>query len=116
MIRVCEPGGTVLIADVCVRDEYSAQCDRMEKFRDNSHVHAITETEFATIFQRLGFSDLKQSGYSLDAEVVSLLDASSHSSSHRKEIMNMIKSYIAVDNLGINARYERDHLVFTLPI
>jgi ubiquinone/menaquinone biosynthesis C-methylase UbiE len=116
MIRVCKPGGTVLVADVCVPDENSAQYDRMEKFRDNSHVHALTESEFVKIFQLSGLMDLKQAEYGLDTEVNHLLDASSHSPSDREKIMDMITSDVGVNSLGVNARYERDNLVFTFPI
>jgi len=116
MLRVCKPGGTVLVADVCVQDEHSAQYDRMEKYRDNSHVHALTKSEFAKIFQLSGLTDLKQAEYGLDREVEHLLDASSHSLSDREKIMNMITSDVGVNNLGVNAQYEGDHLVFTFPI
>jgi len=45
MARVCAPGGRVLVADVCVAEEHSADYDRMEIMRDDSHVHALTERE-----------------------------------------------------------------------
>lgn len=116
MIRVCKPGGRVLVADVCVKDEHSAEYDRMEKLRDNSHVHALTESEFTNIFQLSGLTDVKRSGYGLDTEVGHLLDASTHSSSDRGKIMEIITSDIGVNKLGINARYDGEHLVFTFPI
>lgn len=116
MIRVCKPGGRLLIADVCVKDEHSAEYDRMEKIRDESHVHALTESEFTKMFQLSGLTDIKQSGYGLDTEVKSLLSASSHTPSDREEVMNMITADIGVNNLGINARYEGELLMFTFPI
>ena len=116
MIRVCKPGGRVLVADVCVKDEKSCEYDRMEKLRDNSHVHALTESEFTEIFQFSGLIDLEQAEYGLDTEVDHLLDASSHSPSDREQIIDMITSDIGVDNLGVNTRYAGDHLVFTFPI
>ena len=116
MIRVCSPGGRVLVADVCVREEHSDEYDRMEKLRDESHVHALTEPEFAGMFGLSGLTGLKRSGYGLDTEVESLLNASSHTASDRGKILDMINSDIGVNNLGINARRENDRLIFTFPI
>lgn len=116
MIRVCSPGGRVLVADVCVREGHSEEYDRMEKLRDDSHVHALTESEFAGMFGLSGLTGLKRSGYRLHTEVESLLDASSHTSSDGEKILDMINSDIGVNNLGINARRENDRLIFTFPI
>jgi len=116
MIRVCKPGGRVLVADVCVKDEHSTKYDRMEKIRDDSHVHALTESEFTEMLQLSGLTDIKRSGYGLDTEVKSLLSASSHTPSDSEEVLNMITTDIGVDNLGINARYEGEQLMFTFPI
>ena len=116
MIRVCKPSGRVLIADVCVKDEHSAEYDRMEKMRDESHVHALTESEFTKMFQLSGLKNLKRNDYGLDTDVESLLNASSHTPLDREEIMNMITVDIGVNNLGINARLEGKQLMFTFPI
>lgn len=116
MIRVCSPGGRVMVADVCVGEEHSEVYDAMEKLRDASHVHALTEPEFTNMFVRSGLKDLKRSGYGLDADVESLLDASSHSPLERKRILDMIEADIGVNEIGINARYEGGRLTFTFPI
>ena len=116
MIRVCAPGGRVLVADVCVREGHSDEYDRMEKMRDDSHVHALTESEFSDMFSRAGLGGLKRSGYGLDADVESLLNASSHAPEQREQILDMINSDTGVNNIGINARREAGRLTFTFPI
>ena len=116
MIRVCGPGGRVLVADVCVREEHSEEYDRMEKMRDDSHVHALTEPEFTGMFARSGLTELKRSGYGLHTAAESLLDESSHAPEQRQRILEMITSDIGVDNIGINARIEGGKLTFTFPI
>jgi len=116
MIRVCAPGGRVLVADVCVAEEHSAEYDRMEKLRDDSHVHALTNKEFTEMFLRSGLTELKQSGYGLDTEVDHLLESSSPEPGGREKIREMIISDIGVNRLGINSRFEEGKLVFTFPI
>jgi ubiquinone/menaquinone biosynthesis C-methylase UbiE len=45
MLRVCRPGGRIVIRDVTPADDKSAAYDRMERLRDPSHVHALTPGE-----------------------------------------------------------------------
>lgn len=116
MIRVCSPGGRVLVADVFVAEEHSERYDAMEKMRDDSHVHALTEPEFSQMFAESGLTGLKRSRYGLHADAECLLDASSHSPQVRKQILDMISSDVGVNDIGINARYENRKLTFTFPI
>jgi ubiquinone/menaquinone biosynthesis C-methylase UbiE len=52
MIRVCRPGGRVMVADVAVESARSDFYDRLEIMRDPSHTHALTHEEFAALFQQ----------------------------------------------------------------
>jgi SAM-dependent methyltransferase len=45
MVRVCRPGGRILIKDVTPAPEKVARYDAMEKMRDPSHTHALTVEE-----------------------------------------------------------------------
>jgi len=116
MVRVCRPGGRVLVADVCVAEECSEGYDRMEKLRDDSHAHALTGPELSRMFESSGLEDFKYGAYGLDADVEHLLDASSHPPENRAQVMAMIEGDVGVDALGINARRENGRLKFTFPI
>ena len=116
MVRVCIPGGRVLVADVCVKEEHSEGYDRMEKLRDDSHVHALTESEFTGMFRGSGLTELKRSGYTLDTEVEKLLGSSSSNPGDREKVRGMIAEDIGVNGLGINARHEDGIIKFTFPI
>ena len=116
MVRVCKPGGRVLVADVCVAEEASAEYDRMEQLRDDSHAHALTGPEFSRLFEESGLEDVKYGAYGLDADVEHLLDASSHEPANRAKVIAILEGDIGVDALGINARRENGRLMFTFPI
>ena len=116
MVRVCKPGGRVLVADVCVADEHSAEYDRMEMMRDDSHVHALTESELTYMFRSSGLTEHKRSGYGLDTEVDHLLESSSTKPGDGEKVREMIISDIGVNRLGINSRFEEEKLMFTFPI
>lgn len=116
MVRVCKPGGRVLVADVCVAEESSGEYDRMEKLRDDSHAHALTGPELSRMFESSGLEDLKYGAYGLDADVEHLLDASSHPPENRARVLEILEGDIELDALGINARRENGRLKFTFPI
>lgn len=116
MVRVCMPRGRVLVADVCVKEEHSAEYDRMEIMRDDSHVHALTENEFTDMLSRSGLTELKRSAYGLDTEVDHLLESSSHKPGDGRKVREIIVSDIGVNRLGINSRYKDGKLMFTFPI
>ncbi len=116
MVRVCTPGGRVLVADVCVADENSGDYDRMEKLRDDSHVHDLTESEFTVMFRGSGLTDLKRSVYGLDTEVEKLLASSSPGPGNDEKVRKMKTADIGVNRLGIDARYDNGKLTSTFPI
>ena len=51
MIRVCQPNGTLLIADVALPTPHTELYDHMEKLRDPSHVHALSQQEWEDLLQ-----------------------------------------------------------------
>jgi ubiquinone/menaquinone biosynthesis C-methylase UbiE len=54
MMRVCKPGGRVLVADVGIAPDKSEAYDKLEMIRDHSHVHALTTEEFEELFMTSG--------------------------------------------------------------
>src|SRR5262249_53194869 len=54
MVRVCRPGGRVMVADVFTTSpEQAAAYDRLEKWRDPSHTHALQLSELGALFAGL---------------------------------------------------------------
>jgi ubiquinone/menaquinone biosynthesis C-methylase UbiE len=49
LARVCRPGGRIAVRDVTPEAEKSAAYDRMERLRDPSHTHALTQDELAAL-------------------------------------------------------------------
>ncbi|HET6418574.1 MAG TPA: methyltransferase domain-containing protein [Geobacteraceae bacterium] len=116
MIRVCRPGGRVMVADVAVPTSKSEAYDRLEVMRDPSHTHALTQDEFAALFLRSGLCACRQSAYGVDIELETQLRASFPNTGDEPELREMIINDIGVDNLGINARREVDKVMYTVPI
>ncbi len=116
MLRVCRPGGRVMVADVAVESSKSELYDRLEIMRDPSHTHALTHEEFAALFQHSGLLDCRQSAYGVDIELETQLRASFPKSGDEPKLRNMVTNDIGIDSLGINARTEDDKVMYTVPI
>jgi ubiquinone/menaquinone biosynthesis C-methylase UbiE len=116
MIRVCRPGGRVMVADVAVESAKSEFYDRLEIMRDPSHVHALTLEEFAALFQHSGLLDCRQRAYGVDIELETQLRASFPNAGDEPKLRELIKSDIGINNLGINARNEDAKVIYTVPI
>ena len=116
MIRVCRPGGRVLVADVAVDPAKSAAYDRMEIMRDPSHTHALTTEEFSSLFLGSGLVDCRQSAYDVEIELEAQLRASFPKPGDTERLREMVTADIGVDSLGINSRRQGDTVVYTVPI
>jgi ubiquinone/menaquinone biosynthesis C-methylase UbiE len=116
MIRVCKPGGRVLVADVAVDPSKSAAYDHLEKLRDPSHAHALTREEFARLFTNSGLKDCRQGAYGVEIELEGQLKASFPNAGDEPIIRKMVTDDIGKDQLGINVRRENGQIIYTVPI
>jgi ubiquinone/menaquinone biosynthesis C-methylase UbiE len=116
MIRVCRPGGLVMVADVAMESSKSESYDRLEIMRDPSHTHALTHEEFAALFQHSSLLDCRQSAYGVDIELETQLRASFPNPGDEPKLRDMVTSDIGIDYLGINARREDEKVMYTVPI
>jgi SAM-dependent methyltransferase len=116
MIRVCRPGGRVLVADVAMPPAKAAAYDRLEILRDPSHTHALTTEEFAALFRDSGLIDCRQSAYGVDIELEAQMKASFPKEGDEPKVRDLIVSDIGVDAIGIKARQEGDRVLYTVPI
>jgi ubiquinone/menaquinone biosynthesis C-methylase UbiE len=116
MIRVCAPGGRVMVADVAVESAKAAAYDRLEILRDPSHTHALTQEAFAALFRDSGLADCRQSAYGVDIELETQLKASFPKPGDEEILRSMVTDDVGVDALGINARRVDGSVVYTVPI
>lgn len=116
MIRVCRPGGRVLVADVIMDPEKSAAYDLLELMRDPSHTHALTTPEFQELFSGAELNACRQSGYHVEIELEAQLRASFPKPGDTERLRKMITDDIGRDVLGIAPRRITEGVVYRVPI
>jgi ubiquinone/menaquinone biosynthesis C-methylase UbiE len=116
MIRVCKRGARLIVADVAIPAKKSAAYDRLEKLRDPSHTHALTEDEFTELFASSGLHDCRYTTYGVDIELETQLKASFPKAEDERVIREMVTSDIGLDSFSINARWDNDKVIYTVPV
>jgi ubiquinone/menaquinone biosynthesis C-methylase UbiE len=116
MIRVCRPGGRVMVADVAMEPSKAAAYDRLEIMRDPSHTHALTTEEFAALFLQSGLADCRRSTYGVHIELETQLRASFPRPGDKEKLRQIVTADIGNNCLGIDARRSGDAVVYTVPI
>jgi ubiquinone/menaquinone biosynthesis C-methylase UbiE len=116
MIRVCKPGGKVMITDVVQLQEKADAFDRLEKLRDPSHVHALTFPEMTTIIASSGLANVKTAQYKVEGELEQQLKASFPNLGDEEKIREMFKADLEHDRMGIDVHLHGNEIRFAVPI
>ena len=116
MIRVCKPGGRVLVADVAMPEEKSAHYDQLELLRDPSHTHALKESEFDSLYQQSGLVSSQYTSYSVELELEAQLKASFPNPGDGDRVRSMVINDIGNNYLGIKAQRISEEVKYSVPI
>ena len=116
MVRVCQPGGRVLIADVSQPQAKVAGYDEIERLRDPSHVHALSRDEFAGLFAKSGLQDLEFAEYKVEMALADQLAASFPVPGGAEQIRAMLQADVGVDRCGVAVRWVGPELHYAVPI
>ena len=118
MVRVCAPGGRVVVADAAVSPDPArgAAFNRMEKLRDPSHVRALSLAELAGLFAPAGLPAPAVTRCEVRAEVEGLLSRSFPEPGDADRIRALFAESLADDALGVGARRIDGAIHFAYPV
>lgn len=118
MIRVCAPGGRMLVADMhtCADSAKGAEFNRMELLRDPSHVRALPVSELQALFPAAGLPEAKITFYELRDELENLLGRSFPNPGDDDKIREIFRTSARDDRLGIPIRLEGTHIRYAYPV
>jgi len=118
MKRVCKPNGNIALIDVIASEdpEKAERFNEMEKLRDSSHVRALPLSEMKLLFSETALSSPKITYYKLKLELESFLQRSFPKDKDEFKIRSLIQETIENDQMGIDAYYEENSIMFTYPI
>lgn len=117
MIRVCAPGGRVVVVDVFTSNpEQGEAYNRLEKMRDPSHVRALAVEELMGLFAALGFREVKTQFYKHEVEMEQFLQRSFPNPGDADKIRTMFVDDLGVDRLGVGAHRRDGQIHYAYPV
>lgn len=116
MVRVCHPGGRVLIADVALPADKVDAYDQAEILRDPSHTHALTLEEFPKLMIDANLQNANLAFYKVELELEQQLAASFPNPDDDEKLRQIFRENIEVDRLGVGAHFRGDEIHYVVPI
>jgi len=118
MVRVCAPGGRVLVIDSCASEDKAkaAAFNRLELLRDPSHVRCLALSEHKSLFAAAGLGEPLVSFYELRDTVTNLLARSFPNPGDDEKIVAMFRGSAADDRLGIPVRLAGEAIEYAYPV
>jgi SAM-dependent methyltransferase len=118
MKRVCTPGGRLVLCDVIVSSNpaTAAAYNQMEKWRDPSHVRALSLLELQKMFDEVGLLHRKETFYNVPFELEYLLKGSFPEPGDADRIRHLFVESLNTDGLGVGARCVEGQIHFAYPI
>jgi ubiquinone/menaquinone biosynthesis C-methylase UbiE len=117
MVRVCSPGGRVVVADVFTSNPEQAEAyNRMEKLRDPSHVRALALEELTDLFSEAGFQNVRTQFYKHEVEMEQVLQRSFPNPGDADRIRKMFVDDLDVNRLGVGAARRGESIHYAYPI
>ncbi|MFL6579792.1 MAG: class I SAM-dependent methyltransferase [Burkholderiales bacterium] len=118
MMRVCAPGGSVLVADMHTSTDAAKATafNRMELLRDPSHVRALPLAELQALFRAAGLLEAKITSYELRDELENLLARSFPNPGDADKIRTLFRTSAQDDRLGIQIAIEGSRILYAYPV
>ncbi len=112
LVRVCRPGGRVVVVDAAVPPDKAAAYDALELIRDPSHVHALDPEALVALVTGAGLREVEAVRYRLTIGLAQTLAASFPAPGGAEQVRALVEGDIGVDQLGIGAWKEADGTVW----
>jgi ubiquinone/menaquinone biosynthesis C-methylase UbiE len=117
MVRVCSPGGRVVVVDVFTSSPEQAEAfNRMEKLRDPSHARALSLEELTGLFHESGLQNTRRHFYKHEFGLDQVLKGSFPNPGDEETIRRLFEDDLGLDRLGLGIQGGGDGIHFAYPI
>jgi hypothetical protein len=106
----------VAVIDVYTTSPEQAEAyNRVERWRDPSHVRALSLNELTGLFRDAGFSDVRTAFYGVPVTLEGVLAASFPNAGDADKVREAFANDIGVNRLGVGATRRDGDIHFTFP-
>jgi ubiquinone/menaquinone biosynthesis C-methylase UbiE len=115
LVRVCRPGGRVVVCDATPRPECREAYDAWERLRDPSHSSARTARELRALAERW-LREVSVRAFRLESSVEALVASSFPLEGARERLLAEMSADVGVDALDMAACWRDGTLYMSFPI
>ncbi|HYM72143.1 MAG TPA: methyltransferase domain-containing protein [Stellaceae bacterium] len=118
MVRVCAPGGRIVVVDSCPSEDpaKAAAFNRLERLRDPSHTRALPLSEMKRLFAAAGLGEPQVRFTELCDVVSNLLARSYPNPGDDIKIVELFRASASDDSLGIPVRLDGEAIHYAYPV
>lgn len=115
MIRVCAPGGRVMVWDAVPEADKAEAYNQMEKLKDPSHVRALPAEELLGIIREAGLANLKTAPFKLEFEMEKQIAGMFPNPGDKEKIRQIYLDNLTTDSLGMGVHKRGEEIHFYYP-
>ncbi|HEY3281756.1 MAG TPA: methyltransferase domain-containing protein [Armatimonadota bacterium] len=116
MVRVCAPGGRVVVVDASPDADKAEAYDRVERLRDPSHTRALPSEELLEAIASSGLVDVTLDHYRLPMELEKLLSASFPERGSAERVRALFEEDLRADTLSMKSHLVDGRIHFSFPV
>ncbi|MFN7949839.1 MAG: class I SAM-dependent methyltransferase [Blastocatellia bacterium] len=116
MMRVCQPGGTVMVVDATPLPDKAAAYNHVEKLKDPSHVRALTEDELLRMAEAVGLQQIRTQRYAFELELETSMQSFFPNPGDDERIRQIYRDDLERDALGMNVHLRDGQIHFAYPV
>ncbi len=116
MVRVCRPGGRVVVSDITPDPAKLAAYDHFETLRDPSHAHALPLDALRGLFARADLRQVEIESFRREMEFDFLLSGSFPNPGDAERMRVMIEDDLGKDEIGLGAHVKDERIFVSFPV
>lgn len=116
MVRVCKPGGRIVVADMAPAPEKADALNAEERLRDPSHVRALPEEELRELFANANLPEPVVNHYRVECDLDDLLSRSFPNPGDEPTIRKMFADSIPANTMDLNTRMQDAKIYYSFPV
>jgi SAM-dependent methyltransferase len=116
MVRVCKPGGRIVVADATPEAAKLADYDRFETLRDPSHAHALSSVDLRGLFAHANLLHIESMAHELEMDFELLLSGSFPNPGDAERVRQWIHGDLNENRVGLGVHLKGERYFISFPI